>query len=259
MEIKTVDKALDILESFTGTDTELGVSELSRRLGINATSVYKILSTLKKRGYVRQENPKGKYRLGIRVFELGCVFQDQSSLIKTARPFLEKLGRSCGETVNLAILSPDMKEILYVEKIESKEVLKTDIRLGTRLPAHCTALGKAIVAFLPQEKYTEVFPAGKPLQRLTEHSIPDPECLSGSLESVRKNGYAVDNEEFKHGVRCVAAPVMDRKGMVTAAVSITGPASRLTADRIEGLACQIKETALLLSKALGFFYRCSED
>ena len=253
MGIKTVDKALDILESFTGADTELGVSELSRRLGINATSVYKILSTLKKRGYVRQENPKGKYRLGIRVFELGCVFQEQSSLIRTARPFLEKLGLSCGETVNLAILSPDMTEILYVDKIESKEVLKTDIRLGTRLPAHCTALGKAIVAFLPPEKYAEVFPAGKPLQRLTEFSIPDPERLSSLLESVRKNGYAVDNEEFKHGVRCVAAPVKGRKGMVTAAVSITGPASRLTSDRIEGLSCQIKETAKLLSKALGGF------
>ncbi len=252
MEIKSVEKALDILESFSAAEAEMGVSDLSRRLGINPTSVYKILATLKKRGYVRQDVPKGKYRLGIKMFELGCVFQEQSPLFHTARPLLEALGKSCGETVNLAILSPDLTEILYVDKIESREVLKTDIRLGTRLPAHCTALGKAITAFLPAETVDELYPPDLPLPGLTENSISTTIALKNALEEARNAGYAVDNEEFRHGVRCVAAPIMDRQGRALAAISITGPAFRLTPDRLKELLKPLKETARILSERLGY-------
>lgn len=252
MELKSVEKALDILESFTLESKEQGVTEISRALGINPTSVYKILKSLKTRGYVSQDSPKGKYRLGIKLFELGSLFQEQVPLIKLARPFLEKLGAACGETINLAVLSADGSEILYIDKIESSEVLKTDIRLGTRLPAHCTALGKALLSTLSEQEIDRFWGGAEELPALTAQSLSTRKDLEKELAAVKERGWAVDNEEFRKGVRCVAAPLRDRLGKSPAAVSITGPSSRITAEQVDTLAGLLLKTAQTISASLGY-------
>jgi IclR family KDG regulon transcriptional repressor len=250
-KLKSLQKALDILESFSVDRRELGVSELSKILGINTTSVFRILNTLKSRGYLEQTRAKGKYRLGTKVFELVYVYQSQFGLIEAATPNMEKLGRITNETINLAILSNDRKDIVYIAEIDSNEVLKTDVRIGTRLPAHCTGLGKAMLSRLSEDEFERIFSGKGPLITLTEKSISRLEDLEKDLRKIREKGYAMDDEEFKIGVRCIAAPIVDLSDRAVAAISIMGPAVRLSPEGIEKYIDALLETAQRISRSIG--------
>jgi len=251
-KLTSIDEALNILEVFSVKNTELGVTEISKILKMNISTVHRTLLILKRRGYIEQDSQKGKYKLGLKVFELGCVFQNQTYLIEVAMPHLEHLTTLTNETINLAILDQNQREIVYIAKIDSPEVLKTDIRIGTRLLAHCTALGKVLLASLSKQKLKQIFPKEKKLPTYTPGSISTFAELKECLREVKSQGFAVDNEEFKTGVRCLAAPIRNNSGEVVAAVSIAGPASRLSLEKIEKLKSTVIEVSNRISDRIGF-------
>lgn len=233
MKSTSIDIALNILELFSAEKIELGISEIARQLEKKANTVHRTVSILKSRGYLEQATERGKYRLGLKAFELGCVYENQSDVIKEAMKELESLAKATNETVNLAVLDQEMKEIAYIAKIDSPQVLKTNIQIGTKLYAHCTALGKVLLAHLPQQVIDSVFPPHTALATYTPKSISSTDKLRKALAEVRRVGFALDREEFGNGVICIAVPFRDMNHRVVAAVSVTTPASRCSEERIE--------------------------
>lgn len=251
-KLTSIGQALNILELFSVKNSKWGVTEISKTLNMSISTVHRTLSILKRRGYVEQDSQRGKYKLGLKVFELGCVFQDQTYLIEVAMPHLEHLAHLTNETVNLAILDSNQREIVYIAKIDTSEVLKTDIRIGTRLLAHCTALGKVLLASLPEREIERIFPKKKELPTYTSGSISTFTKLKEHLREVKSQGFAVDDEEFKTGVRCLGVPIKDTRGKVIAAISIAGPAIRFSLEKIEKLKSTVIEVSSRISERIGF-------
>jgi IclR family KDG regulon transcriptional repressor len=229
----SIDVALNVLEIFSAEKREIGISEMAKLLGKKVSTIHRTVSVLKNRGYIEQALQRGKYRLGLKAFELGCVYQNQSDVMKEAMQKLEGLSRATNETINLAVLDQGMKEIAYIAKIDSPHVLKTDIQIGTKLFAHCTALGKVLLAHLEQDQLDRLFPAHTSLTMYTPKSIANTDLLRKKLAEVRRDGYALDVEEFRNEVVCIAMPYRDMTKRVVAAISVTGPAFRMSAERIE--------------------------
>jgi DNA-binding IclR family transcriptional regulator len=230
-KIKSIDKALDLLEFLSVNEQETGITEISKKLHMGLSTVHRILTTLKSRGYVIQNQQTTKYRLGIKLFELGCAVQSTKRLVEITKPYLKQLSQSTNETANLAIL--EGKEVIYLDTIESPEILRTEIMAGTRTPAHCTALGKVLLAFISDLEFKSLYKSDEPLSSLTSKSISSLEELKKRLEKVKEQGYAVDREEYKIGVNCIGVPIFGRNGEAITAISITGPASRFTIDKME--------------------------
>ncbi len=230
-KIKSIDKALDVLEFLSANDGEIGIVEISKQLNMGLSTVHRILATLKSRNYIIQNPKTAKYRLGIKLFELGCEVQSTKNLIKMVRPYLRELSSITNETANLAILED--KEVIYLDTIESSEILKTGIHQGTRLPAHCTALGKCLLAFLTDSDFEQLYRRDEQITSLTPQSISSWNELKKELNKVKEQGYALDLEEYKIGIHCVGVPIFNGKREAIAAISITGPASRFTGEKME--------------------------
>ncbi|HVP19261.1 MAG TPA: IclR family transcriptional regulator [Spirochaetia bacterium] len=229
----SIDVALNVLELFSAEKREIGITEMAWLLGKKVSTIHRTVTVLKNRGYIEQALQRGKYRLGLKTFELGCVYQNQSNVIREAMERLESLSRATNETINLAVLDQGMKEIAYIAKIDSPHVLKTDIQIGTKLLAHCTALGKVLLASLEEPVLDRLFPPRIELPTYTPKSISSTDQLRRKLAEIRKDGYALDNEEFRKEVVCVAMPYRDMNRKVVAAISVTGPAFRMGPARIE--------------------------
>lgn len=242
--IKSIDKTLDLLEFLSANEQEIGITEISKKLHMGLSTVHRILTTLKSRGYVIQNQQTTKYRLGIRLFELGCSVQSIKRLVETIKPYLRQLSQSTNETANLAIL--EGKEVIYVDTIESTEVLRTEITAGTKTPAHCAALGKALLAFISDGEFESLYKSDEPLSSLTYKSISSLKELKKYLKKVKKQGYAIDIEEYKIGINCIGIPIFGRNGEAIAAISITGPASRFTIDEME----KVKDILMTISQEI---------
>lgn len=247
--IHSVDKALDVLGAFDYEHEQRGVAELARKLNFQKNNVFRVLATLETRGYVEQDKRTGNYRLGLKVFEVGNVFLHHLGIRCQARPILEEMVRHCNETAYLAVLySPD---VVYITMHETTQPVRVAPRLGRRLPACCTASGKSQLAFESQDKLDEIF-RDYPLRRLTENTITRYEDLLVHLKGIPDKGFAVDNEEWEVGVKCVAAPVRDYTHRVVAAVVLSGPVPRFSPERIEAeLAPLVTGAAARLSQRLG--------
>lgn len=219
----SVGKALAVLESFDARDDLLGVTEVAARAGISKSSAHRLLSVLVEHGYVEREDCR--YRLGRAVFELGRRMADipSDSLRSLAMPFMTSLYVATGATVHLGVLDGD--EVLYVEKVYGHGAVAVPSRVGGRLPALCTGLGKAMLAFSPPDKTANAL--RKPVPRLTMRTVVAPAVLTRSLQRARHCGIAVDNEGASLGARCIAAPIL-RGGTkeVVGALSLTFPTSR---------------------------------
>ena len=248
--VQSVDRALDILESFDFSAEELGVTELAHKLNLHKNNVFRLLATLEVRGYIEQDRKSGNYRLGIKTFEIANVFLHHRGLRRQARPILEGLVSKCDETANLAIL--DGSDVIYVLMHETSQTVRIVLRLGQRLPAHCTAAGKAQLAFESADRLQLLF-KDTPLRKLTENTIVSPEALREPLREVAKVGFALDNEEFELGARRLAVPVRDYSHKVVASVGLSGPLSRFSMERIEKeLVPLVKEAGEKISERLGY-------
>lgn len=246
--LRSVDNALRLLEAFTIDRPELGVTELSRMLGFGKSTVHRLLATLLVRGYVVKNPRTEKYFLGLRAFEVGSCAANQRTAREVAAPFLQHLMTASKETVHLGVF--DGWEVVYIDKIESQQTLQINSRVGLRAPIHCTALGKALLAFRPEEELVRFL--RRRLRRYTARTLTDPTALRKELAAIKAKGYALDNEEFELGLKCIAAPLRDYTGEVVASVGIAGAAVRLLEERMDALINLVRLTAQRISAALGF-------
>lgn len=227
--IQAVSHALDLLEQFHDDVDELGVTELSKRLKLHKNNVFRLLATLESRGYIEQNKATENYRLGLKSLELGQTFIKQMGLLRQAKPILERLVKDCNETSYVAIFKEGF--IVYLDVVETDLTVRVVSRVGSRLPAYCTASGKVHLAAMSDEEIEEILPAQ--LQRYTPNTITDRQVLKKHLEQVAEQGYAIDDEEMDPGVRCIAAPIRDYTRRIVGAVSISGPSMRLTDERLK--------------------------
>jgi len=251
-KVKSVDRALHLLEIMAEEKREVELKELCKKTHINTTTLYRLLQTLQNRGFVARDPYTGRYRLGLKLLELGHAVTDQIELRRIVLPFLQELMEKTGETANLVIL--DEGEAIYIEKVESPASLRMFHRIGKQAPAHATGVGKVLLAALPSEKVTEIMKT-KGLCKLTENTITSPEDLQKELEKICKNGFAIDNEECEVGAKCIAAPIRDYTNQVVAAVSISGPSARLSEERLNELIKVVKEAAFKVSQKIGYLGR----
>lgn len=225
--IRAVERALELLEAFSITEPELSLTELSCRLGLNASTVFRLLATLQARGYVQQSPDNGRYRLGPACLGPSSVYLAQSDMRRRLTPLLVALRDECRETIHLATLDRKLMEVVYLEKLEGLlPIGLMGSRVGGRSPAYCTGLGKAMLAHEPLDA-TGAFYEARGLPAHTPQTITSWEVLSHELAEIRLRGYALDNTEHEPGVRCVAAPVWNHRREVVGAISVAGPAERI--------------------------------
>jgi IclR family transcriptional regulator, KDG regulon repressor len=245
-QLSTVTKALKVLQAFKYDEPVLGVSELARRLGMGKSSVHRILTTLLHEGFVAK-TVDDRYRLGLRVHELGQVAVHSLRLREVAHQYLERLRNESGETVHLAVL--DGTEVVYVDRFESQNTLRLFSRLGHRTDAHATSTGKCLLAFGTAEQVELVLASGLP--RRAPRTIGSRPALISALASVRELGYAASVDENEPGVSSVGAPIFGFDGTCVAAVSIAGPSARMNADSMPKYARMARRCASEVSTAMG--------
>ena len=217
--VQALVKTFRILEAIADAG-EMGVTRLSERLGYSKSTIHRILETLKRLRYVRQNQTNERYTLAIRIFELGIRSVEEVDLVNVARPVLETLAAQTNETVHLAVL--DDWAVVYLDKIDSPHLLRMFSSVGRRAPAYCTGLGKALLAW-QHEEAIDAWLAGTELVQHTANTITRSDRLKQVLGEIRDRGYATDVEEHEVGIRCTAAPVRDRSGQVVAAISVSCP------------------------------------
>ncbi len=250
--VQSVERALKILEEMANAGEPISISELASKVGLKVSTVHRLLATLLYRGYVEQEAETSKYRLGLKLLEVGNASKYYYDVRTIARPYLEALVEECNETTNLAVL--DETEVVYIDQVESKRMIIVNMlaQVGNRAPVHCTATGKCLLAYLPQSKLEEVLGKIK-LEKYTNETIVDIYYLNKELEKIIKEGYAFDWGEMEEHVHCVAAPIFNHTGEVIASISISGPSNRMTSYYIKNeLAELVKDTALKISSSMGF-------
>lgn len=247
--IMSVKKALSILIAFKELETEeLGLSELSSYLNIPKSTLSFLMNTLEEDGFIRKTEP-GKYCLGLKLFELGNLVGQQLDLRKRSLPHLRSIVDILGETVHLAILNQD--QAFYIEKVEGKYTTSIPSQVGRHNPLHCTGVGKVLLAHLEQSEINRIIKQ-KGLNRLTKNTICDAKSLFAELKKIRSQGYALDNEEFEKGLLCFAAPIRNHKGLVVAAISISGHANSIDLKSQDNYISLIKKTAINISEAYGY-------
>ncbi|MDI6762597.1 MAG: IclR family transcriptional regulator [Thermodesulfobacteriota bacterium] len=251
--VQTIERVSLILDILGQNPQGISVRDLSTKVSLPKGTTHRLLSSLSYLGYVRQDPKTRNYLLGFKLVELGNILLGQLDLRKEAAPFLNDLAERTKETVHMVIL--DRNEVVYIDKVEvdhNPSGLRMASRIGLRNPAHSSAVGKVLISHLPDEELNQFF-RGKGLTKRTENTITDATQLKEHLKIVRAQGYAIDDEENERGIRCVAAPIRNETGQVAAAISITGPAFRVTKKVIqEILKKEVMETALKISQRLGF-------
>ncbi len=246
--LKSLRKAMRILECFSFQDPRRPLTEIARCAGFPLSTTHRILATLRDVGLVEQEGGRDLYRLGLKLLELGSMVLANMEVHREALPFIEELVRETGETVHLGVF--DGAQVVSIEKMDSPHGLASNITIGKGAPAYCTGVGKALLAFQPEAVVDHVCRLG--LVAYTPQTITDPTKLRKELAQVRSLGYAVDSMEHQPDVRCVAAPIRNYSGNVIASLSVSGPATRIPKDRIPGLAERVREVAAKLSARLGY-------
>ncbi|HTF15191.1 MAG TPA: IclR family transcriptional regulator [Burkholderiales bacterium] len=247
--LSSVANSLRLMKAFSEDEYEIGISDLAKRLGLAKSTVHRLASTLLEEGMLEQNPGDGKYHPGLALFELGTMVRRKMDFTTEARPFLRTLMEKTGETVHLAILDHD--SILYIITHESKQALRMGSKVGTRAPVHSTAVGKALLAFLPEDELERIILA-RGLPASTPSTIVDGKALRRELAAVRARNYAVDDEESEIGLRSIAAPIRIYSGNVVAAISIAGPVHRMARKALLGWVRELVDAADAVSQRLGW-------
>lgn len=248
--IQSVDHALDVLEAFHGEEDELGITELSRRLKLHKNNIFRILATLENRGYIEQNRTTENYRLGLGTLEMGQTYIRHTGLLRIARPIMDELNRKVNENIYIGILKD--RFAFYLDVVESNHTVRVLSRVGCRVPAYCAAIGKAQLAFETPENIAEIL-GKKDLKKFTPKTISDREKLLEHLVLIKETGYALDDEEWDEGVRCVGAPIFDYTRKAVAAISISGPSVRMEMDKLKKeYVSLVKEACGEISRRLGY-------
>lgn len=246
--VQTLERSLDILEALAQANEPLGVTEIGNRISLHKSTVHRILQTLCYRGYVEKERESERYRIGVKIVELGMRFLNNLEIRKVAAPYLAELAKALDEVVNLVL--PDDGEVVYIDKTESSHVVSMQSKVGRRAPMHCTAVGKAILATLPEYEVLHILKT-KGMVKNTPNTVTDPEVLLENLKEVRKNQIAVEIEENEVGIICLGTPVFDYSGLAIGAISVSGPASRIQEKGIARIGEELKCIGQRISTKLG--------
>jgi DNA-binding IclR family transcriptional regulator len=249
-KVQSLDRALEILK-LLGSEPEMRVTDLARRLEVHKSTVFRLLATLQEHGLVEQNPTTERYRLGYGLVRLAGAVVAELDLARASRPVLEELAVRTGETVNLAILQGD--QVVNIEQISAPNLVVNVNWVGKQTPLHATSNGKVLLAHLPEAERLGL--VGRSLPRLTPRTITEPRVLGRQLNRVLEDGYAFTLEELEIGLNAVAAPVFGADGRVLAAVSVAGPSYRVTPQRLSELGEMTKDAGEAISRRLGYIPR----
>jgi len=250
----SVHKTFNILEKFTIQKPAWGVTELANEIGTNKSTIYRFLADLNNLGILSKEPETEKYRLGLKLFELGNRVQLKKAFIEKTHPELENVAKNIKETVHLALLKN--QKVFYVDKVERPQGLKNSSETGTSSPIHATALGKILLANLEAGKRQALLQnlfSTKNLHAYTKNTITKKTKLINELNTIKKNGYAIDQEEFEIGLICVAIPIYNLDGNTVASLSASGPANRFKKSEISKYVRILKKGADAIKHKIGYF------
>lgn len=252
LPVQSIARAFQILETIADRSEGISHADLSKAVGLHASTAFHLIRTMLALGYLRQDPDTKRYHIGRQVFLLAARINDEVNLVNTAFPVMRELAESMGETAHLGVLSKE--GVVTIAKSEGASPFRVSDRIGVLRPAHCTAIGKAILASLPKSELDD-FLAHLELKEYTPRTIVDPARLRREIERVRETGYAVDDAEFNAELRCAAAIVRDFSGRGVAAIGISGPAWRIKPEDIGRLGKKVAATADRLSADLGYRVR----
>lgn len=246
--MKSTIKVFQVLETLC-EGKSAGVSELGKQLDIKPSSMHRFLSVLTQLGYVEKNERTGKYFATLKIFQLGVSVRNKLSLISIARPYMEDLCEMLMETVNIAVFSQN--NVVVIDRVQSPETLRTNIIVGQHLPAYCTAFGKVFLAAMSTKELDQYLETVT-LEPITRQTLVTAEGLREEIHKIANAGYAIDNRELDDNVRCLSSPIRDESGKVVAALSISGPASRVKMVRLKTYTNTIKDITLEISRKLGY-------
>jgi len=247
--IQVLDRAFQILGRIADEEAGVSLPEIAKGLHLHKSTAHRLLMALEAARFIERTPDTGRYRLGSRVMELGLSAVSRLDVYQIAGPHLRWLAEQTGETGHLAVLRDG--EVVSVLNVESRQTVRTPSAVGARSPVYCTAHGKAALAFAPLDQIA-AYLRNRSFKAYTPKTLTTATRLRAELEKVRQVGYAVDDEEWETGLRCIGAPVRDSSASVIAAVSISGPVFRIRAERVKPLAEAVMETASRISFALGY-------
>lgn len=248
-QVQSLSRALALLEHLAAA-AERGISltDLARRARLPPSTTHRLLATLDQQGFAELDTERGLWFVGVRTFVVGNAFLANRDFVATARPFMRRLVEDSGESVNLGIL--DEGEVVFLSQVECREMMRMFVRLGGRVPAHASGVGKALLAALPEDDVDAILEQ-RGLRRFTDNTIDARAILREDLARVRVHGFAFDDEEHAVGLRCVASTLHDELGDPIAAISLSGPRARITDQRVEILGRLVRDTAGRITHALG--------
>ena len=243
--IQSIDRAIRILHCFEAKPN-LTLSEICSKVGLHKSTVYGILNTLKNNDFLEKDPDTGVYSLGLGLYKLAANVN--MDLRRISLPYLQALCNDTTETVNLVV--PDGLNVIYVEKCESTSSMHVSTNIGTQLPMYCTAVGKAILAFMEPQMASNILDQTQLIKK-TDNTIISKEGLMQSFSEIRKKGYALDMEELEYGLVCVAAPVINSLGQPIAAISCSGPSRRINEATVDSYGDHVTRCALKISSLIG--------
>lgn len=246
--VQSVDRALAIIETLAEDDEGYRLSDLAIRTGLSTSTVHRLLTTLEHRRFVQFDRDQSKWHVGARAFMVGATFARHRNFTAQAIPYLRKLRDLTRETANLAVVDDEF--IIVLTRMESREIMRSLTKVGGRVSMVASGVGKAVLAAYSDEDVSAII-RHHGMPRLTEKSIVRPGDLFKELQTIRRCGYAVDDEEAQIGLRCVAAVVYDHHAEPLAAISVSGMTSRVTDERLPGIGRIVREVAAELTAALG--------
>ena len=242
-------RVMDILEILEEYPSGLTLAEISQKIGLPKSSTHRILGVLLERQYIRESYTDGKYLLGYQILSLSKACINSIDLLHEARPYMDALNEEFNETVILGVLDHNCRRIIYLDKIDSSHSLRLVSNIGERVPVHCTALGKAILSQFDEGKVRKILQDYE-LRQFTDHTIIDLDKLIYELQQINKAGYAIDREEYKPFVSCVAAPICNYDGKPVAAISMSIPTSRFSDERSQIIIQKIMDCAHSIDKII---------
>lgn len=249
----SVHKTFALLEYFTVQKPEWGVTELAKSIGANKSTIFRFLAQMESIGILHKNEETEKYRLGLKLFELGNRVELRSAFIEKTHPILETVATEITETVHIGVLKNN--KVFYVDKVESPLGLRISSQIGSYNPAYATALGKILLAFAEANKRDKIIDTiySQKVDAYTPHTLTNKKALTTELNQIKKQEYAIDKEEFEIGLICVAIPIFNMDNKVVASLSASGPANRFDETKIENYVSTLKKGATTIQQNIGAF------
>lgn len=247
-QVQSLVRALSILNALAESDDGMTLTEIAQQVKLPPSTAHRLLTTMQHERYVSFDGERTLWFVGVQAFSVGNAFTKNRNLSQIARPYMRALMEDSGETVNLAVA--DGGEVIFLSQVECRKMMRALVTPGRRALMHCSGVGKALLAFLPESELESVV-AKHGLPKITERTLVSTGALEKDLERARQRGYALDDEEHAVGLRCVAGVVRDETGSPIAALSLSGPAARIPNDHIEQLGLKVRRVCADLSREYG--------